>query len=358
MNVNQYAIIMAGGVGTRLWPFSRTNFPKQFHDLLDTGKSMLQETIERFENICPFENIFIVANEIYKEIIEQQFPNLPKDNILLEPIKRNTAPCIAYATYKIFQKNPNANLVIAPADQHIKNRKLFADTIQKALDFTEKNDALVTLGIKPTRPDTGYGYIQFKEHKTKQVKKVIIFTEKPDVETAKGFLKSGDFVWNAGIFIWKAKDIIKAFEEYLPQLSNYFEEMKDVFYTPKEQSTLRNVYAQMRLNISIDKGIMESAENVHVILSEFDWSDVGTWKSLYEESKKDEQGNVITGNVRKHDTKNCIIKMPDDKLVVVQGLDNLIVAEFDGVLLICRKDEEQRVKDFVEDAKLENNKYV
>lgn len=358
MKSNQYVIIMAGGVGTRLWPFSRTNFPKQFHDLLDNGKSMLQETIQRFENICPFENIFVVTNEIYKEIIEQQFPNLPKDNILLEPVKRNTAPCIAYATYKIFKKNPNANLVIAPADQHIKNTQKFQETIQKALDFTQNNQALVTLGIKPTRPDTGYGYIQFEENPKQEVKKVIIFTEKPDLETAKNFIKSGDFVWNAGIFIWKAKDIIKAFEEYLPELHNYFTEMNDVFYTPKEMHKLRDVYAQMRKNISIDVGIMEKAENVFVILSEFDWSDVGTWKSLYEESKKDNFGNVITGNIRQHDTKNCIIKMPEDKLVVVQGLDNFIVAEFDGVLLICRKDEEQRVRDFVEDAKLEDEKYV
>lgn len=358
MKSNQYVIIMAGGVGTRLWPFSRTNFPKQFHDLLDTGKSMLQETIQRFENICGFENIFIVTNEIYKSIIEQQFPNLPKDNILLEPVKRNTAPCIAYATYKIFKRNPDANLVIAPADHHIQNTKAFQETIQRALDFTEKNEALLTLGIKPTRPDTGYGYIQFEENENNDVKKVITFTEKPALETAKTFIKSGDFVWNAGIFIWKAKDIITAFEQYLPELHTYFIEMNDVFYTAKEMTMLRDVYAQMRKNISIDTGIMEIAENVYVILSQFDWSDVGTWKSLYEESKKDNFDNVITGNVRQHDTKNCIIKMPEDKLVVIQGLDNFIVAEFDGVLLICRKDDEQKVRDFVEDAKLEDKKYV
>jgi mannose-1-phosphate guanylyltransferase len=358
MKTNQYLIIMAGGVGTRLWPFSRANYPKQFHDLLDKGKTMLQETIDRFKNICPNQNIFVVTNEDYENIIKEQLPQIPEENILLEPIKRNTAPCIAYAAYKIYQKNKEANLVVVPSDQHINQVEKFVETIQQGLNFTAKNNALVTLGIKPTRPDTGYGYIQFEEDKKSNISKVKHFLEKPDLESAKAFIKSGDFVWNAGIFIWKVTDIIEAFQLYLPELANYFKEIESAFYTDKERQAIKDIYTQMRKNVSIDVGIMEKAENVYVILSDFDWSDVGTWKSLYEESQKDKEGNVISGQVQVYNSKNCIIKTPKNKLVVINGLDNFIVAEFDDVLLISKKEDEQRVRDFVEDAKLNNEKYI
>lgn len=359
LHSNQYVVIMAGGVGTRLWPFSRNNYPKQFHDILGTGKTLLQETVGRFKNICPMENVFIVTNEIYKEIIQEQLPELSEDQILLEPTKRNTAPCIAYAVYKIAIKNPNANIIVAPADQVIAQEDIFEQTIQLALDTTAASDVLVTLGIQPTRPDTGYGYIQFEEGEG-QVRKVKTFTEKPNLETAIKFLETGEFVWNAGIFIWNVQAISKAFDNYMPDLAEIFVEAKKDFYSENEAKAIKTAYSLCKSE-SIDIGVMQKAgidDNVMVVLSSFDWSDLGTWKSLYENSPKDENNNVVTGKIATYDTQNCIIKMPSDKLVVVQGLENYIIAEFDGVLLICKKDEEQRVKEFVADAKNFGNQFV
>ncbi len=358
-NKNNYAVIMAGGVGTRLWPFSRTNYPKQFHDILGTGKSLLQQTVQRFQEVCPPENIYIVTNEIYYDLVKTQLPFLKDEQILLEPVKRNTAPCIAYACYKIAQKNPAANMVVAPADQVILQEDKFARTIMTALQETAEKDILLTLGIKPTRPDTGYGYIQFleAEHEVKPVK---VFTEKPELEMAIQFLESGDFVWNAGIFVWNVKTIIQAFETYMSEMAGIFAEVKDDFYTEQEAEAMKKTYSLCKSE-SIDYGVMEKAGKegkVYVILCDFDWSDLGTWKSLYENSPKDQGQNVVTGQVMTYDTQNCIIKTPEDKLVVVQGLDNFIVAEFDGVLLICNKDEEQRVKSFVADAKNKGSQYV
>jgi mannose-1-phosphate guanylyltransferase len=357
MNINNYAVIMAGGVGTRLWPFSKTNYPKQFHDILDTGKTLLQETVNRFREVCPIENIYIVTNEIYKDLVKEQLPELKDEQILLEPTKRNTAPCIAYACYKIALKNPDANIVVAPADQVIKEESDFKEVILTALAETAQNDSLVTLGIKPTRPDTGYGYIQFQEDSDKEIKKVKLFTEKPDLEYAKQFVASGEFVWNAGIFVWNVQSILKAFREHLEDLANVFQEIQSQLNTATEASVIKKAYSVCKSE-SIDKGIMEKADNVYVILCDFYWSDLGTWKSLYENSPKDKDGNVVTGKVLTYDTKNSIIKIPKDQLVVVQGLDNVIVAEFDGVLLICSKDEEQRVRDFVADAKNLGEKFV
>lgn len=348
---------MAGGVGTRLWPFSKTNYPKQFHDILDTGKTLLQETVNRFREVCPIENIYIVTNEIYKDLVKEQLPELKDEQILLEPTKRNTAPCIAYACYKIALKNPDANIVVAPADQVIKEESDFKEVILTALAETAQNDSLVTLGIKPTRPDTGYGYIQFQEDSDKEIKKVKLFTEKPDLEYAKQFVASGEFVWNAGIFVWNVQSILKAFREHLEDLANVFQEIQSQLNTATEASVIKKAYSVCKSE-SIDKGIMEKADNVYVILCDFYWSDLGTWKSLYENSPKDKDGNVVTGKVLTYDTKNSIIKIPKDQLVVVQGLDNVIVAEFDGVLLICSKDEEQRVRDFVADAKNLGEKFV
>ncbi|GAB4403170.1 MAG: mannose-1-phosphate guanylyltransferase [Microscillaceae bacterium] len=357
MSQNNYAVIMAGGVGTRLWPFSRTNYPKQFHDILATGQTLLQETAARFDGICPPENIYVVTNDIYYDLVKQQLPFLDDAQILLEPVKRNTAPCIAYASYKIAQQNPQANLVVVPADQVIRETTDFQNVIRVALAETAEKNALVTLGIKPTRPDTGYGYIQFEEAPGQEVKKVKVFTEKPPYEMAVKFVESGEFVWNAGIFVWNVKAILQAFETHLDEVAEVFREAQKNFYTPQEKEAIQKAYSFCKSE-SIDKGVMEKADNVYVILCDFYWSDLGTWKSLYENSPKDAHQNVVTGKVLTYDTQNSIIKLPKDKLVVVQGLDNVIVAEFDNVLLICSKDQEQRVRDFVNDAKKKGDKYV
>jgi len=347
---------MAGGVGTRFWPFSRTDFPKQFHDVLGTGKTLLQQTVERFDGVCPIENIYIVTSQEYKEIVKEQIPALTDDQILLEPNRRNTAPCIAYACYKIAAKNPNANVVVAPADHIILKEENFRDTISIALGATRNEDILVTLGIQPSRPDTGYGYIQYIPDKM-TVKKVKSFTEKPHLELALQFLDSGDFVWNAGIFVWNVNAFKKALKSFQPNIAEIFEGGDSHYYLDTEDGFVQRAYQHCG-SISIDNGIMEKADNVHVVLSNFGWSDLGTWKSLYEVSEKDENENVIDGNLILHNTTNSIIKTPKDKLVVVNGLDGFIVAEYDGVLLICKKEDEQKVKEFVAEAKEIDLKYV
>jgi mannose-1-phosphate guanylyltransferase len=353
---NTYVIIMAGGVGTRFWPFSRTDFPKQFHDVLGTGKTLLQQTVERFEGVCPIENIYIVTSQEYKALIKKQVPELLDEQILLEPHRRNTAPCIAYACYKIASRNPDANVIVAPADHIILKEDTFRDTVRIALGATRNDDILVTLGIQPTRPDTGYGYIQYIPDKL-TVKKVKSFTEKPHLELAIQFLDSGDFVWNAGIFIWHVKSFKKALKAYQPNIAEIFENGDLHYYGETEDAFIQKAYQHCG-SISIDNGIMEKADNVHVVLSSFGWSDLGTWKSLYEVSEKDQNENVTDGNLLLYNTTNSIIKMPKDKLVVINGLDGFIVAEYDGVLLICKKEDEQKVKEFVAEAKELNPKYV
>ena len=358
MNKNNYAVIMAGGIGSRFWPFSRTYHPKQFHDVLGTGKTLLQQTAERFYNICPQENIYVVTNKIYAKLVKDQLPFIQDNQILSEPTGRNTAPCVAYATYKIIKDNTAANIVVAPSDHIILKEKDFEDTIRTALAATAKENILVTLGIKPSRPDTGYGYIQYLEDKVSKIKKVKTFTEKPDLHHAKKFLESGDFVWNAGIFISNAQTLVESFQTYLPDMGELFLEGNSKYGTTEEASFISKAYSQCK-NISIDYGIMEKANNVFVLLSDFGWSDLGTWKSLYENMPKNEQGNVIDGNMLLFDTKNCIIKTPKDKLVVIEGLDEFIVAEYDDVLMICRKDNEQRVKEFVAEVKAKKeDKYI
>ena len=358
---------MAGGVGTRFWPFSRTSYPKQFHDVLGTGRTLLQQTADRFDGICPSENIFIVTSSLYKDLCQQQLPQLTDDQILCEPIARNTAPCIAYACYKIAQRDPEANIVVAPADHIILKQEEFQRTIQTALDATKDKNILVTLGIQPSRPDTGYGYIQYIPEENNQVTnqrpsqqqplRVKTFTEKPHIELARQFLESGEFVWNAGIFVWNGQSIIKAFETSLPEVAEIFEEGKNVYYTDREPAFIDKAYSHTK-SISIDNGVMEKAHNVYVVLSDFGWSDLGTWKSLYEVSDKNEDFNVIDGHIILYDTKNCIIKTPKERLVVVNGLDGYIVAEYDNVLMICRKEEEQKVKNFVADAKERGTEFV
>lgn len=350
MNNDNYVIVMAGGVGSRFWPFSRTKHPKQFQDILGKGCSMLQETVSRFEGICPPENIYIVSHEQYRTLIAAQLPNLDEAQVLLEPIRRNTAPCIAYAAYKIASQNPDANLVVTPADHVIGDVKKFRKTIRQALENTAEEDVLLTLGIKPTRPDTGYGYIQQSKQELKKMYKVKLFAEKPSAKVAQTFLNSGEFLWNAGIFVWNARTLILAFRKYLYEIHKAFFELNALYYTPKEAEAVKIAYYQCR-NVSIDYGIMEKADNVYVMPGTFSWSDLGTWQSLHEITEKDDNQNALQGNIMSYDTKNCIIKTPQKKLVVVEGLADYIVAEHEDVLLICKKENEQQIRNFVKKAK-------
>ncbi|MFT2008364.1 mannose-1-phosphate guanylyltransferase [Pontibacter sp. 13R65] len=350
MDNNTFVVIMAGGIGSRFWPFSRTNYPKQFHDVLGTGESMLQMTARRFKDICPPENIFIVTNKDYEALVKEQLPQLTDNQILLEPVGRNTAPCIAYASHKIALLNPEANLVVTPSDHVILKEDVFTSVVKEGLQAAAKDDILITLGIQPSRPDTGYGYIQYIDNESTGIKKVKTFTEKPNLELAQMFLDSGDFVWNAGIFIWSARSILNAFRQHLSEITEVFDEGNNVLNTAEENNFIARAYSQCR-NISIDYGIMEKVDNVYVLLADIGWSDLGTWNSLYTIGEKEKDGNVIDGDVLLYNTKDCIIKTPKERLVVVQGLENYIVAEYDNVLMICRKDEEQKVKEFMADAK-------
>lgn len=345
---NNYVVIMAGGVGTRFWPFSRSTNPKQFHDVLGTGRTLLQQTADRFEGVCPNQNIYVVTSEEYVDLVKNQLPFLSNDQILAEPARRNTAPCIAYSAYKIAARNPNANIVVAPADHIILKEDAFKQRVSTALAATASDNQIVTLGITPSRPDTGYGYIQFVPADD-EVKKVVEFKEKPNLATAQKFVESGEYVWNAGIFVWSVATIKKAFESFLPAIAAVFEEATPVYYTENEAPYMAEAYKTCQ-GISIDNGVMEHAKNVSVVLSDIGWSDLGTWKSLYEVSEKDENQNVVDGRVILQNSQNCIVKTPQERLVVVQGLDGYIVAEYNNVLLICKKDEEQRVKDFVNQA--------
>src|SRR6478735_1619913 len=351
MNKNTYAVIMAGGIGSRFWPFSRTNNPKQFHDVLGVGESMLQLTANRLGDICPPENIYVVTNKDYQNLVAEQLPFLTSEQILCEPIGRNTAPAIAYACFKIANLNAEANIVVMPSDHVVLKEAAFTKTVNAALQASENDNKLITLGIKPSRPDTGYGYIQFIDDVAgSELKKVKTFTEKPNLEIAKMFLESGDFVWNSGIFIWNAKTILKAFRTHLSEIAEIFEDGSSFLNTQHEEEFIAKAYSHCR-NISIDYGIMEKADNVYVLLSDFGWSDLGTWNSLYSIGHKDESGNVVDGDALIYDAHNNIIKTPKERLVVIQGLEGYIVAEFDNVLMICKKEEEQRVKEFVSDVK-------
>ena len=352
---NLYCIIMAGGIGSRFWPLSRTSHPKQFIDILGTGKTLLQQTFGRMEKVCPAENIFIVTSTNYRDLVLEQLPLVKSEQILLEPMRRNTAPCIAYATYKIQQKNPEAIAIIAPSDHLILNEEKFVETILSAVDFADKNDALLTLGIKPSRPETGYGYIQV-DSKIKGyngLHKVKTFTEKPNLELAKVFMDSGEFFWNSGLFVWKQTAIAKAFDEYLPEISSLFKDASTSFGTHVETKIIEKTYSECR-NISIDYGIMEKAENVYVVCSEFGWSDLGTWGSLYTHIPHSREGNaLLSKNIRVYNTKHTLVSAGEEKLVVVQGLNDYIVIDTNDVLLICRKQDEQQIKNFVNDIQLE-----
>jgi len=340
---------MAGGVGSRFWPLSRLNNPKQFRDILGTGKSLIQHTIDRFQNVCPVENIYVVTNKIYKHLVQEQMPELHENQILLEPIMRNTAPCIAYACYKIAEKNAKAKIVVTPSDHAIFNESEFERIIMRSLKEIASSDKLITIGITPTRPDTGYGYIQFIEGKG-FLKKAKTFTEKPAIDIAIKFYESGEFVWNAGIFIWNAAAIKKAIKKHLPDMDEAFRGIRKKFFTPKEQDAVDTVYSRCR-NISVDYGIMEKADNVYVVPGSFEWSDLGSWNSLYEISDKDDDLNVLEGDVLVYDSTNCIVKSASSKLIVIEGLKGYLVADCGNALIICKKDNEKQFRKFVRDVK-------
>ena len=355
MNKHNYVAIMAGGIGSRFWPMSRTDMPKQFLDILNMGRTLIQSTYDRFEQFIPANNIYVVTSVQYRDIVKKQLPQLPEENILCEPSRKNTAPCIAYISYKLQQLDANANLICAPADHLITETKAFIEICKSALHFTSHIKALITLGIKPSNPNTGYGYIQYESLAAgENIYKVKLFTEKPDKELAKTFVASGDFLWNAGIFVWQVKNIIKAFEQNVPEIHEVFDAEKEYFNTDKEEEAIERIYPQCT-NISIDYAVMEKANNVYVIPASFGWSDLGTWTSAYETFEKDYLENAVGGKeVVVIDATRNMVQVPDHKLVVLQGLDDFIVVDTADVLLICKKDKEQEIKDYV--AEIKRNK--
>lgn len=354
---------MAGGVGVRFWPISTTKQPKQFIDILGTGETLIQMTYKRFEKVIPKENIYVVTNVQYKDLVKSQLPDMDDSQILYEPARRNTAPCIAYASYKIWQKDKDANFVVAPSDHIILHEENFLKVISAALKASQANGHLLTLGIKPNRPDTGYGYIQFRDEilfpETPSIKKVKTFTEKPALDMAMSFLQSGDFLWNSGIFIWKATTILKAMEDHLPEISNVFLEGVDSYNTEHEEQFIKTAYS-VCTNISIDYGVMEKADNVLVYVADFGWSDLGTWGSLFEHLPKNDNNNAVVGNnALLYESNDCIVNLPKEKLAVIQKLDGYIIVENESMLLICRKEDEQQIRDFVNDVKdLKGDQYV
>lgn len=349
---DNYCVIMGGGIGSRFWPFSRKTMPKQFLDFFGTGRSLLQQTFDRFNKIIPTENILIVTNAIYADLVKEQLPELDPKQILLEPARRNTAPCIAWASYHIRSLNPNANIVVAPSDHLILKEGEFLAAIEKGLDFVSKYDKLLTLGIKPNRPETGYGYIQIAEQEGDNFYKVKTFTEKPELELAKVFVESGEFYWNSGLFMWNVNTIIKAGEALLPELASKLAPGKDVYGTPEEKAFIEENFPACP-NVSIDFGIMEKADNVYVSLGDLGWSDLGTWGSLYDLSPKDEQGNVtLKCDSMIYNSNDNIVVLPKGKLAVIEGLEGFLVAESDNVLLICKKDEEHAIRKYVNDAQM------
>ncbi len=353
---NNYCIIMAGGIGSRFWPLSRKSMPKQFLDILGTGRTFIQQTYDRFSKIIPAENFYIVTSVDYKELVLEQLPELSESQVLLEPLRRNTAPCIAYAVYKIKSVNPDANLIVAPSDHFILKEDEFLQQIKNGLDFVSDNNALLTLGIQPSRPETGYGYIQVNnkvEYKQlDNLYKVKTFTEKPDIKMAGIFLESGEFYWNSGIFLWSLSSILEAFDKLLNEVSVLFARGEKLYNTPDEGAFINKTYSEC-MGISIDYGVMEKADNVYVLTADFGWSDLGTWGSLYENKSKDESRNVITGDsIFLYNSQNCIVNLPKDKIAVIQGLDGYIVVEANNTLLVCKKEDEQQIRQFVNDVRM------
>lgn len=358
---NNYCIIMSGGIGSRFWPMSREDHPKQFLDFFGTGRSLLQATYDRFVRFIPAENIYIVTHQRYVEKTREQLPEMDPRQILAEPNRRNTAPCIAYVSYYIQKQNPQANIVVAASDHMIINEELFARSITHALQYASEHNCLLTLGIKPSRPETGYGYIQMGEKVTDEFIKVKTFTEKPDAEMAQVFIDSGEFLWNSGMFVWSVRSITEAFEKYLPDISKLFGARPDVYGTEEENEFIRLAYAFCP-NISIDYGIMEKAGNVLVYPTSFGWADLGTWGSLYELYDHDPQMNAVTTETKAlfYEASNNLVSIENpETLAVIQGIDDCIITQSKNVLLICKKDHEQRIKSFVMDVGLKyGEKYI
>ena len=349
---NNHVVIMAGGIGSRFWPMSTEEKPKQFIDVLGVGRSLLQLTYDRFGSITRPENVWVVTNERYVDIVKEQLPEIPAGNILSEPCRRNTAPCIAYVSWRVKEADPTANMVVTPSDHIVANVAEFRRVINQCLRFTNGTDTIVTLGIKPNRPETGYGYIQADlssaSPRNKEIYRVDTFREKPDLATATRYIKQNNFFWNAGIFVWNVSTIVNAFRIYQPSIARIFESMRPIYGTDAEQEQINLCYPECE-SISVDYAIMEKAEEIFVCPADFGWSDLGTWGSLLMQSKRDLYGNAIIGqNVSLYDTRNCIIHTTEEKRVVVQGLEDCIVAEKNGTLLICKLSEEQRIKQFSE----------
>ena len=363
MNDNTFVVIMAGGVGSRFWPYSRTRHPKQFLDILGTGKTLIQHTFDRFRPLCPPENILIVSSENYKEQIINQIHDIKPDQILLEPLRKNTAPCIAYANQRIRRVNPDANIVVAPSDHLIDNESEFIQIIRQGLDFVRNRDVLLTLGIIPSRPETGYGYIQVNGTQDIEgiagLRRVKTFTEKPNLELARVFLESGDFYWNSGIFIWSLRAIDHAMSRHLPDIQGLFNDGNSFYGTSEEPAFIRGVYDACD-RISIDIGIMEKADNVFVQCADFGWSDLGTWGSLYEHVPLDESANAVGKSlVLPFGADRNMVRIPEGKLAVIQGLSDYIIVDTDDVLLICRKEDEQEIRKMVDEVKIRlGQKYI
>lgn len=347
---NNHLVIMAGGIGSRFWPMSTEERPKQFIDVLGVGHTLIQMTLDRFRGVCPMENIWVVTNERYADLVHEQLPDVPVDHILQEPCRRNTAPCIAYVSWRIKMTDPKANVVVSPSDHIVTNVDEFRRVITSCLKFAGETDAVLTLGMKPTRPETGYGYIQAdltsNSPRNREIYRVDQFKEKPDLETAKHYISEHNFFWNAGIFVWSVETIVNALRVYAPRINNIFERMQNVMGTSQEQETINKVYPDCD-NISIDYAVMENAEEIFVFPADFGWSDLGTWGSLLLQSQRDMYGNGLIGkNIHTFECRNCIVHTTQEKKVILQGLDGYIVAEHDDTLLICKLSEEQRIKQF------------
>lgn len=351
MNKNYYAILMAGGIGSRFWPVSTKEFPKQFHDMLGSGETLIQKTFSRLSQIIPKENILILTHESYNDLILEQLPMVKQEQIVLEPAMRNTAPCILYASLKIKKLNPNAVMVVAPSDHWIEDEMQFVANLQRSFDLCEREESLMTLGILPTSPNTGYGYIEFDKLDSRSIKKVIQFREKPDSKTARRFIQSRNYLWNAGIFIWSAKSVLKAFEEFQPEMFELFMKGLEVYNSEEEHAFILENYPSAE-NISIDYAIMENAKNVYVLPATFDWNDLGTWGSLHEKLPKDDNNNaVVNANVLLQNSSNNIIRTALGKQVIVDGLDDYIIVDKDSILLIYPKSKEQDIKGIVAQLK-------
>jgi mannose-1-phosphate guanylyltransferase len=354
MNKNYYAILMAGGVGSRFWPVSTSEFPKQFHDMLGAGDTLIQKTFKRLSKIIPAENILILTNEKYNDLVLSQLPMVKQEQVLLEPAMRNTAPCILYASLKIKKQNPNAVMVVAPSDHWIENEDIFVENLQQCFDYCQNENALMTLGIQPTYPNTGFGYIEFDKTDEKSIKKVNQFREKPDYETAKSFLNQGNFLWNGGIFIWSVKTITESFEKFQPAMNQLFMQGWEAYNTPNEKAFIDANYA-LAENVSIDYAVMETAQNVFVLPATFDWNDLGTWGQLHEKLDKDDtQNSVVNANVLLLNSSNNIISTAKGKTVVIEGLDDYIIVDKDDVLLIYPKSKEQHIKAIANQLKSRN----